>query len=231
MQASLKVFYLVKEHANAEGADDAAKANAILNAVTGEIQKPIRRMLGKHVAHLNADHPFFIAYEAKLTGTQPGTDLNWFKSMLSDAAAHHDDPGYLRKLIDAALSHFEGAERDELLRHIEGLALPQGVIHNSRQMALDLLGGVAVSKKSRREVRVGNRLGLHIRPCLAISRAASKFESTISVSSDQFSADAKSNLDLLMLAATQNALLVVSANGPDAAEAVQAITLLIGAIE
>lgn len=76
-----------------------------------------------------------------------------------------------------------------------------------------------------REVRINAEYGLHMRPAELLSKAAMKFASDISVlhvSKGEF-ADAKSLLDLMMLAAECGSILRIQAQGPDAEAAVAAL--------
>ena len=72
-----------------------------------------------------------------------------------------------------------------------------------------------------------NKMGLHARPSTQISQTASKFDAEVMLAKDGLSVDAKSVLELLMLAAECGSELLVSAEGDDAAAAVQALVDLI----
>lgn len=72
-----------------------------------------------------------------------------------------------------------------------------------------------------------NKMGLHARPSTAIATEAGTFASAVSISKDGMAVDAKSVLELLMLAAECGSELVVQADGPDASEAVERIVGLI----
>ena len=76
-------------------------------------------------------------------------------------------------------------------------------------------------------VTLTNRMGLHARPSTEIVRAACRFSSEVQISKDGQSADAKSVLELLMLAAECGSELTVAAQGDDAAQAVAAVVGLI----
>jgi phosphotransferase system HPr (HPr) family protein len=78
-----------------------------------------------------------------------------------------------------------------------------------------------------REVVVTNPQGLHARPADLFSRLAKRFQSKIEVLKDGQRADGKSILDMLMLAAEQGVRLTITAQGGDAAEAVDALVQLI----
>jgi phosphocarrier protein len=76
-------------------------------------------------------------------------------------------------------------------------------------------------------VMLTNRMGLHARPSTQIATIASRFASDIHIEKDGMTVDAKSVLELLMLAAECGSQLCISANGPDAKQAVSALTELV----
>lgn len=82
-------------------------------------------------------------------------------------------------------------------------------------------------KQARGEFRVNNRLGLHMRSAAIVVRTGQGFESSITISNGQTSADAGSVLDLLTLAAGHGTLLVIEATGSDAQQAVAALGELV----
>ena len=75
-----------------------------------------------------------------------------------------------------------------------------------------------------RRVVVTNRLGLHARAAARLVRAASEFDSSIRLvrADGSASADAKSILSVLMLAAARGTELRVIVEGPDEAAALEA---------
>lgn len=75
-------------------------------------------------------------------------------------------------------------------------------------------------------IRVCNSLGIHARPAGKISQEAQRYQANVTIRSNEMEADAKSILDILTLAAPQGAELVVRAQGPDAAEAMQGLSRL-----
>ncbi len=86
----------------------------------------------------------------------------------------------------------------------------------------------------RRQVEILNGLGLHLRPAEKFVRLAMRFTSEIRVSRCGSEAngeviDGKSILSLAMLAAERGTLLEVEARGPDAEDAINALTALIAA--
>lgn len=74
-------------------------------------------------------------------------------------------------------------------------------------------------------LRVVNPLGLHARAAAALVRATAKFQSTVMLSrSDRnLSANAKSILSVLALAAASGTELLINVDGPDEIEALEAI--------
>ena len=76
-------------------------------------------------------------------------------------------------------------------------------------------------------VTLNNRMGLHARPSTQIATTASRFAADVLIVKDDQRADAKSVLELLMLAAECGSELKISANGPDAAAAVAAVVDLV----
>ena len=68
---------------------------------------------------------------------------------------------------------------------------------------------------------------LHARPAGALAVAAGRFAAAISVSAGGHTADAKSVLGVMGLGATSGQHLTVSAAGPDAREAVDALIAIL----
>jgi phosphotransferase system HPr (HPr) family protein len=82
--------------------------------------------------------------------------------------------------------------------------------------------------KFSRTVVVINPQGLHARPADLIVKAACRFQSQVEIVKGQERVDAKSMLAIFTLAALPGTELVVEAEGPDAAEAVDALCELFG---
>lgn len=74
-----------------------------------------------------------------------------------------------------------------------------------------------------RTAKVGNPKGLHMRPALLIVQLAAKFQSQIEITKDSNKVNASSVLDVMTLAATYGSTLVITARGPDAQAAVDAL--------
>lgn len=70
-------------------------------------------------------------------------------------------------------------------------------------------------------VVITNESGLHARPARLFTQLAAKFSSKITISSGEKQADAKSILTVLTLGATKGSEVVLKADGPDEAEAVE----------
>ena len=84
-----------------------------------------------------------------------------------------------------------------------------------------------------REVAVPNRQGMHARPVMRFIDLASRYQSAISVANISGKrlerVDGKSAMEMMLLEATQGAVLRIEARGPDATEAVDALAALVTA--
>ncbi len=78
-----------------------------------------------------------------------------------------------------------------------------------------------------REIEIINKLGLHARAAMKFVQTAEQFQAEITVTRGHESVDGTSILDLLMLAAGPGVTITISARGPQAAEAVEALRKLI----
>jgi phosphocarrier protein len=76
---------------------------------------------------------------------------------------------------------------------------------------------------TERQIQVINTLGIHARPASMIVQAAIKFKSNIWLIKDGASADAKSIMSVMMLAAAFNSTVTIRATGSDEVDAVNAI--------
>jgi len=74
-----------------------------------------------------------------------------------------------------------------------------------------------------RDVEVINQYGIHARPAALLVKTASSFASDISIEKDGVSVSAKSIMGLLTLEGSQGTRLRLTATGPDAAEALDAL--------
>ena len=78
-----------------------------------------------------------------------------------------------------------------------------------------------------RTVRIVNKNGLHARPAAEIVKLASKYQSEITLVRDDLEVNGKSIMGVMMLAAQFGSSLVLRAAGPDAEQAVSALSDLI----
>lgn len=78
-----------------------------------------------------------------------------------------------------------------------------------------------------KEVTIQNKLGIHARPAAQFVKAASAFSSDISVEKDGEQIDGKSIMGLMMLAAGQGSVLLITAEGDDADAALDALCSLV----
>lgn len=77
------------------------------------------------------------------------------------------------------------------------------------------------------EVKIVNKYGLHARPAMQFVELANRFSSKIEVSNASLTVDAKSIMSVMRLAATKGTPLRIVADGPDAQQAVDALTQLV----
>ena len=78
-----------------------------------------------------------------------------------------------------------------------------------------------------RTVRIVNKNGLHARPAAEIVKLASRYQSDITLVRDDLEVNGKSIMGVMMLAAEYGSSLVLRAAGPDAEQAVSALSDLI----
>jgi phosphocarrier protein len=78
-----------------------------------------------------------------------------------------------------------------------------------------------------RKVQIVNKAGLHARPAAEIVKLAAKYSSDITVCRDDLEVNGKSIMGVMMLAAECGSTLQLKAEGPDAAEALDALEQLI----
>jgi len=80
---------------------------------------------------------------------------------------------------------------------------------------------------NERTFTIVNRLGLHARAAARLVQTANRFQSDITIARDGQSANAKSIMGVLMLAASKGSDVTVRVQGPDGAEALAALGELI----
>ena len=79
----------------------------------------------------------------------------------------------------------------------------------------------------QRTVSVIHRQGLHARPAALFVQLAKRFTSAVIVRKGRKVVDGKSIMGLLTLAAKQGARVSITTDGPDAAEALEQLTVLL----
>jgi phosphocarrier protein HPr len=80
---------------------------------------------------------------------------------------------------------------------------------------------------AERSVQIVNRNGLHARPAAEIVKAASKFKADITITRDDLEVNGKSIMGVMMLAAEFGSTVMLRASGPDADQAIDALSKLI----
>ena len=80
----------------------------------------------------------------------------------------------------------------------------------------------------QKEFTVTNKLGIHVRPATNIVNVLSQFKSEITFIKDDISANAKSILNILVLAAEYQSKITVIAKGDDEQEIMELIPDLFG---
>ena len=78
-----------------------------------------------------------------------------------------------------------------------------------------------------RPVQIQNKYGLHARPAAEMVKAASRFQSEVTITRDEMEVNGKSIMGVMMLAAECGATIVLRATGPDAEAAVAALEALV----
>jgi len=79
----------------------------------------------------------------------------------------------------------------------------------------------------KKEFKILNEEGLHLRPAGMFVKLASTFTSEIWVEKDGETANGKSIMGLALLAAERDATILITAEGEDASEAIEALGALI----
>ena len=79
-----------------------------------------------------------------------------------------------------------------------------------------------------RHVTVGNTLGLHARLAARVVHVASRFTCNVSLAFKGRTANARNVLAVMLLAASVGGTILIEASGPDEAEALDALSSLLG---
>lgn len=78
-----------------------------------------------------------------------------------------------------------------------------------------------------KNIEIKNKLGVHARAAALLVQTVNRFSAQVSISKDGQTADGRSIMGVLTLAATQGSTIQVEAAGNDAEQAVKAIERLI----
>jgi phosphocarrier protein HPr len=78
----------------------------------------------------------------------------------------------------------------------------------------------------QQEVIITNTLGIHARPAALIVQEASKFAAESFIEKDGMSANAKSIMSVMMLAAACNSSVIIKTSGKDEQQALEALIKL-----
>ncbi len=70
----------------------------------------------------------------------------------------------------------------------------------------------------QQKIEIINKLGLHARAATQLVKMAEPYDADITLSLDDMEADAKSIMDVLMLAATKGSTVVLTVSGDDSEE-------------
>ena len=83
------------------------------------------------------------------------------------------------------------------------------------------------AQRASASVDICNARGLHARASAKFVKLAAQFDAEVIVSKDGQSVDAQSIMGLMMLAAGPGCTLEINAEGPDASQAVEALSALV----
>jgi phosphocarrier protein len=78
-----------------------------------------------------------------------------------------------------------------------------------------------------KEITITNKLGIHARPAAQFVKTANRFEAEITVEKDGEEIDGKSIMGLMMLAAGHGSMLIISTEGAEEQEALDALVALV----
>ena len=83
------------------------------------------------------------------------------------------------------------------------------------------------AEQQRASLEIVNRLGLHARAAALLVQTAGSFDAEVTVAKDGHVANGRSIMGVMMLAAEQGSHIEVTATGPQAGEALEAIRALV----
>ena len=73
------------------------------------------------------------------------------------------------------------------------------------------------------KIKIKNKLGIHARPATLLAQEAGKFKSEIFIAKDGIEVNAKSIMGIMMIAAEQGSVLILTVKGNDEKEAAAAL--------
>ena len=79
----------------------------------------------------------------------------------------------------------------------------------------------------QQDVEIVNKLGLHARASAKLSQTANQFKSDVQLGRNGNKVNAKSIMGVMMLAAAKGSTIAIETNGPDEAQALEAVLHLI----
>ena len=79
----------------------------------------------------------------------------------------------------------------------------------------------------QREVEIVNKLGLHARASAKLTQLAARYQCDVAMARSNRKVNAKSIMGVMMLAAGKGAKVTLETDGPDEAEAMEALVALI----
>lgn len=79
----------------------------------------------------------------------------------------------------------------------------------------------------QRDVEIVNKLGLHARASAKLTQLAGRYQSDVHIARNGRRVNAKSIMGVMMLAAGKGSKVTLETNGPDEAEAMEALLALI----
>ena len=89
--------------------------------------------------------------------------------------------------------------------------------------------GAGTTEERRASLQIRNKLGLHARAAAMLVQTANRFDAEVTVAKDGQIVNGRSIMGVMMLAAEQGSEIAVTTTGPQAAEALEAISQLVDA--
>ena len=122
------------------------------------------------------------------------------------------------------------ADPESSLNLPTGVVPPVGVGPGADPGGTTMVPGGGSSREEQRFTRnlvIQNQLGMHARPCGKFVRISQRYRADIRVEKDGDEVNGKSIMGLMMLAAGQGSRLRVTAEGPDAQQAIDELEHLV----